>query len=161
MIIPKICSLHLLKHVYWSLEVNHLSFKYVSPYWYKMKWILEFIDFTSLIHNYVPEYMLITTVENMSLNITWYCGEIGPVVKFRTYSSCVECIFMNPILTPIWLLGDNLVIFNSGFWNSGSKTYVALTQTWKLLHFSDTNSNLYLDHILISDISYWILGIQL
>ena len=93
--------LSLLKCVNRSLTVNHSSSNSGSSYWSDMTWILEFLDVTSLIQNYGYAAVLITTVYNMSSNTSW------TVYKFITNPTCVECIFLNPILTPFWLLWDH------------------------------------------------------
>ena len=130
---PTILSLALLKRVNHSLKVNHPSFNYGSSSWYNMTCILEFLDLNSLIQTYGYAAVLLTTVENISSNITWYCGEIEPFNKFRTNLICVECILLKPILTHIRLLRCHLWIFNPGFCKVGYKTHVVQPHTWQLL----------------------------
>ena len=86
--------------------------------------ILDLLDVKSFIQNSGYTAMLLTMIENMSSNATWYCGEIEPVNRFIT--------------NPTWLLGYHLVIFNTGYRNFGSKTYVRQPQTLQLLRFYDT-----------------------
>ena len=152
-------SLAFLKCAYFSLWVNHSSSNSDEYSWYNMTCILDFLDTTSIIQNFRSVSFLISTIENLSPNITSYCDEIYPVNKFRTKTTCIECIFLNPILTPIQLLGFQLRIFSPGFWNFGSKTYFRQPQIWQLLRFSDTIQNLGIGHISISDKIDWIPGI--
>ena len=99
--LPTICSLDFLKRVNCSLAVNHSSSNPGSYSWSNMTWIIEFLDMTSLIQNYRSAAVLLTTVQKMSSNKACCCGKIEPVHKFRTKPICVECIIMNPILTPL------------------------------------------------------------
>ena len=71
-----ICSLDFLKHVNRSSAVNHSPSNSGSYYWSNMTWIPELLDVASLIQTSVSVSILITTVDNMSSNTTWYCGEI-------------------------------------------------------------------------------------
>ena len=114
-----------------------------------MTWILEFLDVASLIQTSESTAVLLTTVDNMSSNMTWYFGEIEPVNKFGTNPTCVECILLKAILNHFWLLGAHLGIFTPGLYNFGSKTYAGKPQTWQLIKFSETWSNFNLDHISI------------
>ena len=122
--LPTIFSLDLQKRVDCSSSVKHSSPNSGSSHWSNMTWILVFFDVTSLIQTSRYAAMLLTTIENISSNKTWYCGEIEPVNRFRTNPTRVKCIFSNPILTPIWLPGSHLGIFTPGFWNFGSKIYI-------------------------------------
>ena len=87
--LPTICSLDLLKFVNRSLEVNHPSSNSESSSWSNMTFILQFLDVNRLIHTSGYAAVILNTVENMSSNTTWYCGEIEPFNKFITNSTCV------------------------------------------------------------------------
>ena len=158
---PTIRSLAFLKFVNRSLEVDHLSSKYGLSSWYNMTYILEFLDLAILIQTYGSVDVILIAVHNISSNTTQYCGEIEPVHKVITNPSWFECILMNTILTPLWILVPHLGIFNPGFCYFGSKEYARKPQTWQLLRFYDTGSNLNLDHISIADNPDCISGIIL
>ena len=87
--LPTTCSLAFLKFGSLSLEVNHSAFNYRSYSLYNMTCILEFLDVTNLIQTYVYMDAVLTIVDNMSSNTTWYCGEIELVKKFIANPTCV------------------------------------------------------------------------
>ena len=128
--LPTIWSLSLIKRTNRSLTVKHLSYNSVSSSWSNMNLIFGSLDRTSLIHTYGYVAMLFTTVENMSSNTTWYCGEIEQVNNFKTNPTYVEFIFLMPMLTPLWILGSHLVIFAPGLCKFGPKTNAGKPQTW-------------------------------
>ena len=70
----KIFFLAFLKCVNCSSAFNHSSYNYGSSYLSNITCILEFLDVTSLIQTSGYVAVLITTVDNMSSNTTWYCG---------------------------------------------------------------------------------------
>jgi hypothetical protein len=51
-----------------------------------------------------------TTISNLSLNITWNCGEILPVLTFLMMGTWDECNFENPRKIPRQALGAHLGI---------------------------------------------------
>ena len=161
LVLPTIWYLALIKHSDFSSSLNNLLSNSGSSYWDSMTCILDFCGATILIHNYGSVDVILITVENMSSNTTWYCGEIEPVNIFRTKPTCVELILLESIIPPLWLLGDHFRIFTPGFWKFVSKTNVGKIQTWQLLMMSDTDSNLDLGHISIADKQYRMSGIWL
>ena len=87
--LPTILSLAFPRRVNRSSAFNHSLYNYGSSSWSIMTWIFDFIDTTSLIQTSISTYVLLTTVDNISSNTTWYFGEIEPANRFRTNPTCV------------------------------------------------------------------------
>ena len=157
--LPIIWYLALLERVSFSLVFNHLSSRSGSTSLSNMTWILKLLYITSLTHTSVSASVISITVYRISSNTKLNCSSIEPFTRFRTTLTCVDWIFLKPILIPFRLLRYYSVIFTLGFCNFCSKIHVIQPQTWHLFRVSIIVLNLDIDSVLIADIIDWISGI--